>query len=145
MRKVLAAMLIGSLFCSPSCLAEDAKTRTMLGCAGTMTVTGQLPQPAPFTDSLVIDFANMSVSGFTVGKIETLTDQTVDWSRPYPASPLECETGTINRITGHLNAFIWVTRCGHGFRDVLSQLNGRGSLQVKRSWEAVCKPSSKLF
>jgi hypothetical protein len=145
MRKLLVATLVAPLLCSPPCLADDTKTSTMLSCAGTMTVAGQLPQPAPFMDSLVIDFANMSVHGFTSGEIEIVSGRIVEWFRPYPANPSsECETGNINRVTGQMFAFVWITPCGRGLMDVLSRF-GRGGLQTVWTWEAVCKPSSKLF
>ena len=105
--KLLTAAVALLLWPSGSLTTEAAKTEaTMLRCSGTMTVARALPQPTPFTDSLLVDLANMVVSGFTVGRIETVTDRTVDWLRPYPPNPSECETGTIDRVTGQVFAFV---------------------------------------
>jgi hypothetical protein len=114
--------------------AQAADTTLTLACQGTTTFgTGD---SAPVSMGIIVNFTNRTVHGFVFpAKITDADEVTVSFegSKPYSASAIWYNRGSIDRVTGDVEATFTQsdTKTGHIF--------------ASTNWLLKCRPTQRMF
>jgi len=109
----------------------------MLSCQGTVKEDIK-PQPVSMSMGIIVDFSDRTVKGFGVSGLDTVaitsvTETDVGFSTPIESNPSWTATGSIDRMTGALEA---TTRMW----DVSTH-----SILVVSRYSLKCKPTQRMF